>query len=328
MATIRKKPSGNYEVQIRLSGLKPITKTFPTKTLATAFVREVEGNTKLQQALGKPIIEKITFLEVTDLYMEQYDKKDSENMTGRLNWWCKRLGDYPITEINQLIIDDHLITLSEKVTGSTCRRYKSTISAIFEFFIKHPKYKRLLITNPVKGEAVTSFSENPAKERFLSDTEQENLLFACKSAKWNKLYINSPGGSVTAGMSIYDTMQFIKPDVSTMCIGQAASMGALLLTGGAIGKRYCLPNSRMMIHQPLGGFQGQASDIEIHAKEILTLKDKLNEIMAHHTGQPLEVISQDTDRDNFLSAQQAVKYGLVDELISSRENTSKNNNPE
>jgi len=142
------------------------------------------------------------------------------------------------------------------------------------------------------------------------------------------LYINSPGGSVTAGMSIYDTMQFIKPDVSTMCIGQAASMGALLLTGGAIGKRYCLPNSRMMIHQPLGGFQGQASDIEIHAKEILTLKDKLNEIMAHHTGQPLEVISQDTDRDNFLSAQQAVKYGLVDELISSRENTSKNNNPE
>ncbi|MCU7834865.1 MAG: ATP-dependent Clp endopeptidase proteolytic subunit ClpP [gamma proteobacterium symbiont of Taylorina sp.] len=133
------------------------------------------------------------------------------------------------------------------------------------------------------------------------------------------LYINSPGGSVTAGMSIYDTMQFIKPDVSTMCIGQAASMGALLLTGGAKGKRYCLPNSRMMIHQPLGGFQGQASDIEIHAKEILTLKDKLNEIMAHHTGQSFEAISQDTDRDNFLSAQQAMEYGLVDELISSRE---------
>ncbi len=133
------------------------------------------------------------------------------------------------------------------------------------------------------------------------------------------LYINSPGGSVTAGMSIYDTMQFIKPDVSTMCIGQAASMGALLLTGGAEGKRYCLPNSRMMIHQPLGGFQGQASDIEIHAREILTLKDKLNEIMAKHTGQSMDVIANDTDRDNFLSAQQAVDYGLVDKLITTRE---------
>ena len=133
------------------------------------------------------------------------------------------------------------------------------------------------------------------------------------------LYINSPGGSVTAGMSIYDTMQFIKPDVSTMCIGQAASMGALLLTGGAKDKRYCLPNSRMMIHQPLGGFQGQASDIEIHAREILTLKDKLNQIMASHTGQDIDIISQDTDRDNFLSAQQAVDYGLVDKIITSRE---------
>ncbi len=133
------------------------------------------------------------------------------------------------------------------------------------------------------------------------------------------LYINSPGGSVTAGMSIYDTMQFIKPDISTMCIGQAASMGALLLTGGTKGKRYCLPNSRMMIHQPLGGFQGQASDIEIHAREILTLKDKLNQIMAFHTGQDLDIIARDTDRDNFLGAQAAVDYGLVDQLISSRE---------
>lgn len=136
------------------------------------------------------------------------------------------------------------------------------------------------------------------------------------------LYINSPGGSVTAGMSIYDTMQFIKPDVSTMCIGQAASMGALLLTGGAKGKRYCLPNSRMMIHQPLGGFQGQASDIEIHAKEILTLKDKLNQIMSDHTGQSMDVISKDTDRDNFMSAQQAVDYGLVDQVINQRETAS------
>lgn len=136
------------------------------------------------------------------------------------------------------------------------------------------------------------------------------------------LYINSPGGSVTAGMSIYDTMQFIKPDVSTMCIGQAASMGALLLTGGAKNKRYCLPNSRMMIHQPMGGFQGQASDIEIHAKEILTLKEKLNHIMADHTGQDIDVIKQDTDRDNFLSAEQAVDYGLIDQVITMREKTT------
>jgi len=132
------------------------------------------------------------------------------------------------------------------------------------------------------------------------------------------LYINSPGGSVTAGMAIYDTMQFIKPDVSTLCIGQAASMGALLLTAGAKGKRFCLPNSRVMIHQPLGGFQGQASDIEIHAKEILYLKDKLNHIMAHHTGQSVDTIANDTDRDNFMSAEESVSYGLVDKLISAR----------
>lgn len=132
------------------------------------------------------------------------------------------------------------------------------------------------------------------------------------------LYINSPGGSVTAGMSIYDTMQFIKPDVSTMCIGQAASMGALLLAGGANGKRYCLPHSRVMIHQPLGGFQGQASDFDIHAREILAIRERLNKILAHHTGQPLEKIQQDTDRDNFLSSQQAVDYGLIDKVLTSR----------
>ncbi|QDC44111.1 ATP-dependent Clp endopeptidase proteolytic subunit ClpP [Methylophilus medardicus] len=132
------------------------------------------------------------------------------------------------------------------------------------------------------------------------------------------LYINSPGGSVTAGMSIYDTMQFIKPDVSTLCIGQAASMGALLLTAGAKDKRFCLPNSRVMIHQPLGGFQGQASDIEIHAKEILYLKDKLNGIMAHHTGQNIDTIANDTDRDNFMSADAAKAYGLVDQVIAAR----------
>jgi ATP-dependent Clp protease protease subunit len=132
------------------------------------------------------------------------------------------------------------------------------------------------------------------------------------------LYINSPGGSVTAGMSIYDTMQFIKPDVSTMCIGQAASMGALLLTGGAKGKRYCLPHSRMMIHQPLGGYQGQASDIDIHAREILLIRDKLNKVLAHHTGQPIEKIQQDTDRDYFLSADDGVNYGLIDKVLSTR----------
>ena len=132
------------------------------------------------------------------------------------------------------------------------------------------------------------------------------------------LYINSPGGSVTAGMAIYDTMQFIKPDVSTLCIGQAASMGALLLAAGEKGKRFCLPNSRVMIHQPLGGFQGQASDIEIHAKEILFLKEKLNQILANHTGQTLNKIAADTDRDNFLSAEQSVEYGMVDQVISKR----------
>jgi ATP-dependent Clp protease, protease subunit len=132
------------------------------------------------------------------------------------------------------------------------------------------------------------------------------------------LYINSPGGSVTAGMSIYDTMQFIKPDVSTMCIGQAASMGALLLTGGAKGKRYCLPHSRMMIHQPLGGFQGQASDIDIHAREILQIRDRLNKVLAEHTGQPIEKVQIDTDRDNFLSPEDAVSYGLIDKVLKNR----------
>lgn len=133
------------------------------------------------------------------------------------------------------------------------------------------------------------------------------------------LYINSPGGSVTAGLAIYDTMQFIRNDVSTVCIGQAASMGAFLLAGGTKGKRFCLPNSRVMIHQPLGGFRGQASDIEIHAKEILYIKDRLNQMLADHTGQELEVIAKDTDRDNFMSAQTAVEYGLVDAILSKRE---------
>ena len=131
-------------------------------------------------------------------------------------------------------------------------------------------------------------------------------------------YINSPGGSVTAGMAIYDTMQFIKPHVSTLCIGQAASMGAFLLAAGEKGKRFCLPNSRVMIHQPLGGFQGQASDIEIHAREILYLRGRLNEMLAHHTGQTIAQIEKDTDRDNFMSAKTAVEYGIVDKVLTNR----------
>ena len=132
------------------------------------------------------------------------------------------------------------------------------------------------------------------------------------------LYINSPGGSVTAGLSIYDTMQFIKPDVSTMCVGQAASMGAFLLCGGAKNKRFILPNARTMIHQPLGGAQGQASDIEIHAREILYIRERLNQLMAEHTGQPLETIARDTERDRFMDAAQSCEYGIVDEVVSSR----------
>ncbi|NOY73027.1 MAG: ATP-dependent Clp endopeptidase proteolytic subunit ClpP [Gammaproteobacteria bacterium] len=154
------------------------------------------------------------------------------------------------------------------------------------------------VANVIVAQMLFLESENPEKDIYL--------------------YINSPGGSVTAGLAIYDTMQFIKPEVSTMCIGQAASMGALLLTGGAKGKRYCLPHSRMMIHQPLGGFQGQASDIDIHAKEILLVRDRLNNIMARHTGQSLEAIQNDTDRDNFLSGEQSVEYGLIDEVLESR----------
>lgn len=155
-----------------------------------------------------------------------------------------------------------------------------------------------LTANVVVAQLLFLESENPDKDIFL--------------------YINSPGGAVTAGMAIYDTMQFVKPDVSTLCIGQAASMGALLLAAGAKNKRFCLPNSRVMIHQPLGGFQGQASDIEIHAKEILYLRQRLNEIMAEHTGKTIDAIDKDTDRDNFMSAEQSVQYGLVDKVLAKR----------
>lgn len=158
-------------------------------------------------------------------------------------------------------------------------------------------------------------------EDYMANLVVAQLLFleAENPDKDIHLYINSPGGSVTAGMSIYDTMQFIKPDVSTICIGQACSMGALLLAGGAAGKRYCLPHSRMMIHQPLGGFQGQASDIEIHAREILTIRERLNKILADHCKQPIDVVAKDTDRDNFMSADEAVKYGLIDQVLSKRQ---------
>lgn len=157
-------------------------------------------------------------------------------------------------------------------------------------------------------------------EDYMANVVIAQLLFleADNPDKDIHLYINSPGGAVSAGMAIYDTMQFIKPDISTMCVGQAASMGALLLAGGAKGKRFCLPHSRMMIHQPLGGFQGQASDIDIHAREILRVRDRLNRVLAEHTGQPLEKVAQDTDRDNFMGGAEAVEYGLIDAVLSHR----------
>jgi ATP-dependent Clp protease protease subunit len=155
---------------------------------------------------------------------------------------------------------------------------------------------------------------------YMATSVMAQLLFleADNSEKDIHMYINSPGGVVTAGMAMYDTMQFIKPDVSTMCVGQAASMGAVLLAGGAAGKRFALPHSRVMIHQPLGGFQGQASDIEIHAQEILKIRDELNKVLASHTGQTLKTIAKDTDRDNFMDAETAKEYGMIDDVLNSR----------
>lgn len=192
----------------------------------------------------------------------------------------------------------------------------------------------MVVEQSARGERAYDIYSRLLKERVIFlvgpvDDHVANLIVAqllfLESENPDKdihLYINSPGGVVTAGLAIYDTMQFIKPDVSTLCIGQAASMGALLLAAGAAGKRYCLPHSRVMIHQPLGGFQGQASDIEIHAKEILYLRARLNEIMAKHTGQPIERIERDTDRDNFLSGAEAVDYGLVDKVLTNRAETA------
>ena len=188
----------------------------------------------------------------------------------------------------------------------------------------------MVVDQPPRGERAYDIYSRLLKERviFLTGPVEDyganlvvaQMLFleAENPDKDIHLYINSPGGSVTSGMSIYDTMQFIKPDVSTLCIGEAASMGAVLLAGGAEGKRQALPNSRVMIHQVLGGFQGQASDIEIHTKEILSIKSKLNEILAKHSGQKVDKVAKDSDRDNFMSPQEAVKYGLIDNVVDSR----------
>lgn len=189
----------------------------------------------------------------------------------------------------------------------------------------------IVIEQSARGERAYDIYSRLLKERvvfvvgpiedYMSNLIVAQLLFL-ESENPNKdihLYINSPGGSVSAGLAVYDTMQFITPDVSTLCVGQAASMGAILLAGGAKGKRYCLPHSRLMIHQPLGGFQGQATDIDIHAREILKVRERLNLILAQHSNQPIETIQKDTERDNFMSAEEGVQYGLVDAVLTTRQ---------
>ena len=177
----------------------------------------------------------------------------------------------------------------------------------FDIYSRLLKERVIFITGPI--------------EDHMANLVVAQLLFleAENPEKDINIYINSPGGSVTSGMSIYDTMSYIKPDISTLCIGQASSMGAILLTGGTKGKRFALPNSRIMIHQPLGGFQGQATDIEIHAQEILKIRTKLNEILSHHSGKDIDKVSLDTERDNFMSGEEAVKYGLIDKVIDKRD---------
>ena len=201
-------------------------------------------------------------------------------------------------------------------------------------FAPHMALVPMVIEQTSRGERSFDIYSRLLKERviFLTGQVEDHManlivaqmlfLEAENPEKDIYLYINSPGGVITAGMSIYDTMQFIKPDVSTICMGQAASMGAFLLTAGAKGKRFCLPNSRVMIHQPLGGFQGQATDIDIHAREILSMRARLNEILAYHTGQSIETIARDTERDNFKSAAEAKAYGLVDEVLERRSDES------
>ena len=189
----------------------------------------------------------------------------------------------------------------------------------------------MVVEQTPRGERAFDIYSRLLKERVIFITGQiedhmanlvvAQLLFleAENPEKDINIYINSPGGSVTSGMSIYDTMSYIKPDISTLCIGQASSMGAILLTGGTTGKRFALPNSRIMIHQPLGGFQGQATDIEIHAQEILKIRTKLNEILSHHSGKEIDKVIEDTERDNFMSGDEAVKYGLIDKVIDKRD---------
>lgn len=198
-------------------------------------------------------------------------------------------------------LDAKALGLIPMVVESTARGERS-----YDIYSRLLKERVIFVVGPI--------------EDYMANLVVAQLLFleSENPEKDINIYINSPGGSVTAGMAIYDTMQFIKPEVSTICIGQAASMGAVLLSGGAKGKRYALPHSRAMIHQPLGGFQGQASDIDIHAKEILKIREELNEVLAHHTGQSLEQIALDTDRDNFMDAEAAVEYGLVDKILSKR----------
>lgn len=204
------------------------------------------------------------------------------------------------------------------------KRLKDEVSPIYNLGVP------IVIEQSARGERAYDIYSRMLKERviflvgpvedYMANLVVAQLLFL-ESENPDKdiyIYVNSPGGSVSAGMAIYDTMQFVKPDVCTLCVGLAASMGALILTGGAKGKRHALPNSRMMIHQPHGGAQGQASDIEIQAKEIVKTKKRLNEIIAHHTGQPFDMIAHDTDRDNFMDAQEAVKYGLIDTVIEKR----------
>jgi ATP-dependent Clp protease protease subunit len=188
----------------------------------------------------------------------------------------------------------------------------------------------IVIEQTARGERSFDIYSRLLKERviFVVGTVEDHManlvvaqLLFLESENPDKdihLYINSPGGSVTAGLAIYDTIRFIRPDVTTMCVGQAASMGALLLAGGAPGKRFCLPHSRMMIHQPLGGFQGQATDVDIHAREILKIREQLNQILAHHTGQPVEKVGQDTERDRFMGGEEAVEYGLIDRVLEER----------
>lgn len=205
------------------------------------------------------------------------------------------------TELDSYNLDPKNLGLIPMVIETSGRGERA-----YDIYSRLLKERVIFLVGPV-----TEASANVIVAQFLF-LESEN------SDKEIHFYINSPGGMVSAGLAIYDTMQYIKPSVSTLCVGQAASMGSLLLAAGEKGKRFCLPNSRIMIHQPLGGFQGQASDIEIHAKEILFLKDRLNEILAKHSGQSIQTIEKDTDRDNFLSAEDSVKYGLVDKVLASR----------